>query len=128
MRKKSTDSLKRSRELRSRMSASEEMLWKFLRKKQLGFRFNRQVPIEQYFIDFYCAEAKLAVEVDGEQHQDQLAKDQFRDQKLLDLGIETIRIRSLDLFTEESAELTRAIQAVLVACELRTGKKGQMPS
>ncbi len=109
------------------MSASEKVLWNFLRKKQLGFRFSRQVPIDRYYLDFYCAEARLAVEVDGEQHHNRLELDAERDRRLAELGVETLRLRSLDLFTEEDSSLARSILAVLDCCEKRTGRKGHMP-
>ena len=58
-----------ARSLRTEMTASEQMLWSRLRKKQLqSTQFYRQKPIGTYIVDFYAPKAKLVVEVDGPQH------------------------------------------------------------
>ena len=53
-------------ELRERMTEAEEKLWKYLRKKPLGYKFRRQHPFSLYILDFYCHKAKLAIEFDKE--------------------------------------------------------------
>ncbi len=59
----------RARELRRAMTKHEVKLWVFLRDGQMGgFSFRRQHSIGPYFLDFYCAPAKLAIELDGSQH------------------------------------------------------------
>ena len=59
----------RARELRAEMTESERRLWAQLRRKQMaGVRFRRQQAIGPYVADFYCAAAKLIVELDGGQH------------------------------------------------------------
>lgn len=86
--------LENSRVLRSQMTDSEIILWRHLRKKQiLGIKFNRQKPIGRYIVDFYSAQIKLAVEIDGAQHFDiqNQQYDLMRDKHLLKLGIKTIR-------------------------------------
>lgn len=79
------------------MSVSERYLWSHLRKKRLGYSFRRQVPVGPYILDFYCGRAALCIEVDGEQHNLTKGRDDRRDGYLKNLGIETIRIPSLDL-------------------------------
>jgi very-short-patch-repair endonuclease len=60
-----------ARRLRLTPTDAEIRLWSRLRRKQLeGFRFRRQHPLGPYVVDFFCAEAKLIVEVDGGQHAD----------------------------------------------------------
>src|SRR5215216_4051714 len=93
-RNNSSEALLRSRELRSSMSVSEKKLWEKLRRKQLGFAFKRQVPVGPYTLDFYCPEASLCVEVDGEQHLFRKALDARRDTYLSLKRIATIRIPS----------------------------------
>lgn len=88
--------LYRVRNLRTNMTESEKKLWQRLRRDSLGVRFRRQVPIGPYILDFFCPSKKLAVEVDGELHN--ASRDANRDQFLLELGIETIRIPSWELF------------------------------
>jgi len=70
-----------ARRLRRDASKAERKLWHFLQRKQMaGQSFRRQHPLGKYFIDFYCAPLRLAVEVDGGQHNrdDVRARDQQR--------------------------------------------------
>ena len=57
-------------------------MWSIVRDSKLGFKFKREHPIDRYRLDFYCHEAMLAVELDGEQHNP--AKDVERDAILAD--------------------------------------------
>src|SRR5258708_32314824 len=60
-----------ARKLRLTPTDAELRLWSRLRRRQLeSFRFRRQHPLGSYVVDFFCAEAKLIVEVDGGQHAD----------------------------------------------------------
>ena len=60
---------RQARSLRRNMPEAERRLWARLRNKQLGgFRFRRQHSIGRYVADFACVEAKLVIELDGEQH------------------------------------------------------------
>ena len=54
--------------------------------------------MDKYTLDFYCPAKKLCIEVDGEQHMQTIEQDKNRDSDLRALGIEVIRIPSLDLF------------------------------
>ncbi|MGH8479582.1 MAG: endonuclease domain-containing protein [Gammaproteobacteria bacterium] len=61
--------LQAARDLRRHMSDAEQFLWQCLRGKQLdGFRFRKQHPIERFVVDFYCPFVRLAIEIDGGQH------------------------------------------------------------
>lgn len=73
-----------------------------LRGRELGFKFRREYPIGPYRLDFYCAEAKLALEMDGEQHEPE--RDQARDEWLNDQGIATLRIPSRQFFLPDDSE------------------------
>ena len=58
-----------ARELRRNQTDDEKALWRALRGRRFaGFKFRRQHTIGDYILDFYCADAKLAVELDGSQH------------------------------------------------------------
>jgi very-short-patch-repair endonuclease len=58
-----------ARRLRRNQTDAERVLWFRLRDRRLnGLKFKRQVPIDKYIADFYCAEARLIVELDGGQH------------------------------------------------------------
>ncbi len=59
----------RAKQLRRRMTPAEAKLWRHLRNGQLnGAWFRRQHPVGPYIVDFFCAKAKLVVEIDGDSH------------------------------------------------------------
>ncbi|MEQ1770245.1 MAG: endonuclease domain-containing protein, partial [Devosia sp.] len=103
-------SFKRARELRSDMTEPERALWYILRRKQIGLRFRRQHPIGSYILDFYCASARLCVEVDGPIHlqPDQIEHDRQRGAWLVSQGVRVIRFTSADV-TERPAAVVAAI-------------------
>lgn len=113
----------RARRLREDMSVSERVLWERLRASQIGFSFRRQYAVGPYILDFYCPEARLCVEVDGEQHALRRQKDVLRDRWLAEQRIETIRVPSLDLFDPFHTKTTVWIDKIMQECELRAGRK-----
>lgn len=60
----------RARVLRRRMTPAEKKLWQHIRFNQLGAQFRRQHAVGPYIVDFFCAKAKLVIEVDGDYHAD----------------------------------------------------------
>lgn len=65
------EELERQRQLRREPSEPEKRLWQHLRGRQVaGLKFRRQVWLGTFIVDFFCAEARLIVEVDGETHVD----------------------------------------------------------
>ena len=89
-------SIQRARALRAAMTDAEQALWRALRQKQLdGTRFRRQQPLGPYVADFYCAAAKLIVEVDGGQHAD--GADAARDAWLAARGYRVLRFWNPDV-------------------------------
>ncbi len=90
----------RARVQRRRLTPPEARLWVALRGRTLdGAKFRRQHPVGVYVLDFYCAEAKLCIEVDGLVHgeADQARKDQVRDAWLERQGIRVVRIAAEDV-------------------------------
>ncbi len=88
------DILRHARALRRDSSDAESKLWHFLRDRRLGgFKFRRQHPVGRFILDFYCAEAQLAVELDGGQHAEpyQAAYDEERTRVLNEWGICVLR-------------------------------------
>ena len=88
-----------SRKLRSSMTDAERALWVKLRGKQLlGLQFYRQKTLGNYIVDFYCAAARLVIEVDGGQHYqpDGATQDALRDCYLKSLGLEVLRFSNLE--------------------------------
>ena len=91
--------LKRNaQKLRREMTKEERHLWyDFL--KLLPVTVNRQKVIDQYIVDFYCASAKLVIELDGSQHYESegAAADRQRDNALNQLGITVVRYSNNDI-------------------------------
>ena len=87
-----------SQELRTNMTREEKHLWYDFLKK-LPYTVNRQKVVGHYILDFYCAEAKIAIELDGAQHYEHYAKekDEIRDEFLKQQGIEVLRYSNLEL-------------------------------
>jgi len=87
--------LELARELRQRQTSAENLLWQLLRDRRfLGFKFRRQHQIGDYVADFYCREAKLVIECDGDIHRlnEQWHHDQKRDAYMIGQGIRVVRI------------------------------------
>ena len=87
-----------SQKLRKEMTKEERHLWyDFL--KSLPVTINRQKVMENYILDFYCAKAKTAIELDGSQHfeKDGSEKDKERDAFLKSQGITVLRYSNYDL-------------------------------
>lgn len=83
-----------ARELRRHQTDEEKELWRALRGRRFtGFKFPRQHTVGEYILDFYCADAKLAVEMDGSQHgqPEGIQRDAVREKFLTEQGIETLR-------------------------------------
>lgn len=102
------DTVIKARDLRSRMSLPEVLVWSALRGRGLGgARFRRQHPVGPYVLDFYCEAARLAVEIDGDQHGDpaQSAHDARRDDWLNRQGIRVMRIPARDVLADLPAVL-----------------------
>ncbi len=91
-----------SRELRSRQTEAEEMLWVYLRRKGLGVTFRRQHSILDYIADFICLPKKLVIEVDGKYHNtiDQQIDDQCRTARLESNGYKVIRFTNEQILTD----------------------------
>nr|WP_116970817.1 DUF559 domain-containing protein [Blastomonas sp. UPD001] len=84
-----------ARQMRREPTPAEEKLWQKLRHKQLlGFKFRRQHTIDRFIVDFYCGEARLVVEVDGEVHDYTQEEDAIRQDFLESLGLRVVRFRN----------------------------------
>jgi very-short-patch-repair endonuclease len=94
-----SSTIRKARSLRSTMSLPEVLLWKHLRQRPDDLRFRRQHPAGPYIADFFCADARLIVEIDGVGHGigDQPAHDARRDAFLRANGVEVLRIDAVDV-------------------------------
>ena len=88
----------RAQTLRKNMTKEERRLWyEYLRN--YPYRFRRQVAFGNYILDFYCAAAKLAIELDGSQHYEQAAQqyDKKRTEFFNGLGIRVLRFSNTEV-------------------------------
>lgn len=96
----------KSRALRRSQTEVEELLWQYLRARRLcGFKFRRQHPFPPYIADFYCAERKLIVELDGSQHLEQQAYDAERTRFLNAQGNTVLRFWNDDVLKNRGVVL-----------------------
>ena len=80
---------------------AERRLWSALRLGQMnGYKFRRQHPFENFILDFVCLEEKLAIEVDGSQHMDQIRKDEKRTKALETAGFRVMRFWNNQVMNE----------------------------
>lgn len=87
-----------ARRLRTNGTLSEVLLWKHLKGKQmLGYDFDRQKPMGDYIVDFFCNELMLAIEIDGDTHNYTGEEDQSRQANLEKLGIKFLRFTDGDV-------------------------------
>jgi len=88
-----------AKRLRRQGILSEVLLWKKIQKKSLGVEFHRQVPIDNYIVDFYCHELMLAIEIDGNSHlnSETQINDVLRQEALEKLGVNFIRFSDLEV-------------------------------
>jgi len=115
--------LQAARSLRGAMTDAEQLLWYCLRRKQLGgFRFRRQHPFERFVLYFYCCEAKLAIELDGGQHNEPTIKvrDQERTELLACHDIQVLRFWNNEVFTNPDGVLQKIFDALVERAERNT--------
>ena len=89
-----------SRFLRNNSTVGEILLWKQLRAGSMkGYQFNRQKPLGEYIVDFYCKPLHLVIEVDGGYHFEpgQLVKDKERQSILEDMGLRFLRFEEMQV-------------------------------
>ena len=87
-----------AKNLRKNMTPWERKLW-YCFLKTYSVRFQRQKPIDRYIVDFYCAKAKLIIELDGSGHYEteSIENDRKRTEKLESLGYKVIRFTNFDV-------------------------------
>lgn len=83
-----------SRNNRKNPTISEKIFWKLLSYKKLNLKFLRQKPMGKFILDFYCSKLLLAIEIDGDSHDNKKYFDKERDLYLEQRGIKTIRFKN----------------------------------
>jgi very-short-patch-repair endonuclease len=109
--------LERARSMRHSPAPAEQKLWDCLRARQLnGFKFRRQHSVGRYIADFYCAECRLVVELDGESHDRSFEHDRARTDWLERNAYAVVRYSNTDVYDN----LDDVLLAILKECESRT--------
>jgi very-short-patch-repair endonuclease len=102
--------LELAKQLRKAMMPEERMLWSALRRNAIAYlHFRRQQVIAGFIADFYCATARLVVEIDGGSHLMRKEYDSRRDKVFSELGIRTLRLSS-ESFARDFAGVLRLIE------------------
>jgi very-short-patch-repair endonuclease len=100
-----------ARDMRNNPTRAERALWERLRGRQVkGLRFRRQHSIDRFIVDFYCAEARLVIEVDGASHAGPTC-DAERQSCLEALGLRVLRVTDAEVLTEIDAVIARIAEA-----------------
>jgi very-short-patch-repair endonuclease len=97
-----------ARQKRHKPTPAEKYLWSYLRNRQVkGAKFRRQHAIDRFIVDFYCAEARLIIEVDGPIHDYTPEEDAVRQEFLESLGLRVIRFTNDEVLQRISYVLQR---------------------
>jgi len=112
-----------AKKLRQNMTFSEVKLWNEIKNSQLmGYDFDRQRPIGNFIVDFYCKDLKLAIEIDGITHEDEdiLLKDKIRQEELETFGVVFLRFDALRVVNKVEA-VVREIRVWIEEFEKKNG-------
>jgi very-short-patch-repair endonuclease len=116
-----------ARSNRKKATQAEAFLWQILRNRKLnGLKFRRQHPVEdKYILDFYCAEKRLVVEIDGDYHlkADQKEYDEGRTSELNELELKVIRFTNDEVLFDTE----RVLQDILDASEISLTPQPPLP-
>lgn len=102
-----------ARNLRRNQTEAEQILWTRLRNRGLnGFKFRRQYAIGRYIADFYCSEANLVIEVDGEVHEQQKESDLYRETEIKLREVKILRVSNHEVLNNLETTIQKIIQTL----------------
>ena len=108
-----TESTQFARALRHNQTDTERELWHLLRGRELaGYKFRRQFPLGPYIADFVCLSARLIVELDGGQHEEQITYDSGRTRWLEAQDFRVLRFWNNQVFGEREAVLATILSTL----------------
>jgi very-short-patch-repair endonuclease len=114
-----------SRQLRVDATSAEVVLWERLRgRRLLGAKFRRQHPLgAHYIVDFYCAQSRLAVELDGSVHDSPKAgwSDGIRHRQIQQAGVRVLRFQNEQIFDDLESVLAEIAQCLTAAPQADSG-------
>ncbi|UIJ45666.1 endonuclease domain-containing protein [Sphingomonas cannabina] len=104
-----------AKRLRREMTPPEIGLWLALRQNEAGLRFRKQYSAGDYVLDFYCAPARLAIEVDGEAHSrgDRPTRDAVRDAWLAAEGVRVLRYPASEVLSNLDGVVRQIVATAL---------------
>ena len=104
-----------ARRLRRRPTDAEEILWACLRSRRtINAKFRRQHPLGRYIADYYCQDARLAIELEGGVH-DYVARaeyDAIRQEELEQRSVKVLRIKNAEVINDLPATLKRIVEVL----------------
>ena len=99
--------------MRTRQTDCELLLWRELRDRRLaGIKFRRQYAVGGYVVDFFCPDARVAIELDGGQHATPRDYDVRRERDLTVRGIRTVRFWNSDVLQNLDGVLMTILAAI----------------
>lgn len=100
--------------LRRNVPEAEQALWFYIRQEKLGWRFRRQYSVGPFVVDFYCPQAKLAIELDGSSHRspDSREYDAEREKFLEAANVHVLRFKNQQII-ESVDEVLKQIRQIL---------------
>ena len=106
----------RVRELRHKQTEAEKAVWYLLRDRRLGAKFRRQCRIQNWVVDFYCFEHRLAIELDGGVHSQpsQMRRDATKEDYLTTIGVRLLRVPN-GLVLEDPEGFVRRVREQIAA-------------
>jgi very-short-patch-repair endonuclease len=116
-----------ARQLRNGSTKAEIVLWQKIKRKQMyGYDFDRQKPIDNYILDFFCYDLMLGIEVDGYSHEflEVYNKDLIKEAKMNELGIEVLRFSDHQVL-KDTENVIRAIEQYILEFERHTPNPSQ---
>ncbi len=122
------DLISYAREMRKGQTDAEQLIWHLLRGRQIAHaKFRRQHPIGRYILDFYCDEHKLAIELDGGQHAEQINYDETRTAFFSAQGIRVLRFWNNQVL-QETENVMEAIWQALQPSSASDQRPSPQPS
>jgi len=108
-----------ARQLRNASTKAEVVLWQKLKRRQMyGYDFDRQKPIDNYMLDFFCYDLMLGIEVDGYSHEflEVYNKDVIKETKMNEFGITVLRFSDYQVM-KDTENVIRTIEQYILEFE-----------
>ena len=101
------------RDLRQNRTPAEELLWEMLRGAKLdGLKFRRQHQLGNFIADFYCADLRLAIELDGGVHKKTIEQDRARDEAVARHNVPVVRLKNEEILGKPEEKIRKKIRDI----------------